>query len=369
MSQKFFSILFALILGLIGVSAAYAQTVILLPNVQVNERYPDPLEDEVLAATETVIDFNGFQLRLTNIVLDEGDQEFKITNKEMGGTVEVLSRPTDRNIAAFEAIDWDTVENQEKWTTATFTRQDGSTWSLKTFMPNNAKRIVKQGDQGNEQDLIILDESGNAIAADFSEVESFHIQPGIHRTGDRLDSTWFALGVELISTPTATATPTSTPTETPTPTATATETPTPTEVPTETPTASPVPTSTPTMTPTNTPEPKPTEVPTVEPTPECLTIETTPPLPLAIPEEGVEVSIHVIATNPKGYWLFTGTGVLFFVAEPLVILVLPNRAYEIRVAFDELEGCFLEARPTGEEEESQPVRHYAYSLFLPSTSR
>ncbi|KKR72374.1 MAG: hypothetical protein UU14_C0006G0013 [Candidatus Roizmanbacteria bacterium GW2011_GWB1_40_7] len=246
MYHKFVGILLALlIVGLIG-SVAYAQEgSIFLPQVQFVESYPDPLEDEVLAATETVIDFNGFQLRLTNVDFDKSDQEFRITNKIDGGSVEVIPpRPADREITSFLAIDWDTLANPDHWTMATFTNSDGSTWSLKTFMPNNERRAVNQGDQSNGQDLIVVDSNGNLVAADFSDVVRIHVQPGIHRSGDRLDSTWFAMGIE------SKPTPSPTPTDTPTPTATPSPTPTKTPTPTPTLTATPTPTATATNTPT-----------------------------------------------------------------------------------------------------------------------
>lgn len=188
------------------------------------------------------------------------------------------------------------------------------------------------------------------------------------RAGSYGDSVVFAVCVPN-PTPTPTPTATATPTETPVP-PTVTPTVTPTASPTATQTPSPSPTPTATATPTEEPTLEPVETPEPTPTlePDCLAVETNPVLPAAIPEEGIEIEISVIAQNPEGYWLFDSLGgVLFFENSRFVITVKPNRAYSVKVSKNEEIGCILEARPTGLEEEDQPDRPHV--MFLPAASR
>lgn len=178
------SLFLLFVLALLPAGVVYSQ----------GEVYPDPEDQVSIAAVMEDLEHQGCNLVLTNVEYNSSRDEFHLTDNQSGGTVEV-DCPADRKIVSFEAIDWDTVmADQSKWTTAVFTYTDGSSWLLSTTMADDERRTVSQGDQSST-DLVIEAEDGQPTSANFVDVVKIHIQPGIHRTGDRFDSTWFGLEI------------------------------------------------------------------------------------------------------------------------------------------------------------------------------
>lgn len=159
---------------------------------------------------------------------------------------------------------------------------------------------------------------------------------------------------EPTPTPTLTSTPTVPPTQTPVPTVT--ETPLPTATNTPLPTA----TATATPLPTETPVPNEPREPSA-----CLRAWTVPPLPEALPLEGVVADVYVDAINPEGYAWYDGAGWLYFDEQPLRgIRFLPQTTYRVTVGTEDF-GCSFAAAPTGLKEGEQPQMPYSNAIRLP----